>query len=309
MSHYFRLACCLFILVPLSRAQFTSGFQGTITDRTGAVVPGVTIRVTNVDTGVTREVPSSASGVYAVPSLNPGNYRIEAIKEGFVTAKQESLVLEPNVVRKVDFSLEVGSVRNVVDVSAQPTVLETETAHVVDQMNQATLAELPVVNNNVYNLMVLQPGVTGRSMSVDDNTGRSTATVNFAGARTDANSYSMDDISVNSISRGGASEASPNIEAVEQFSVQLSDANADEGRNSGAHVNIVTKSGTNEFHGAAWDYLGNNDLDSRPFFAKSVTPIHRNQFGAALGGPVIKNRTFFYATYEGIRQVQTTPTT
>jgi Carboxypeptidase regulatory-like domain/TonB dependent receptor len=309
MSRHLRLASSLFALTLCCWAQFTSGFQGTVTDRSGAIVPGVTIRVLNVDTGVTREVTSSDSGVYVVPSLNPGTYRLEASRDGFVTAKQDALVLEPNLIRKVDFSLEVGNVHDVVDVSAQPTVLETETAHVVDQMNQATLAQMPVVNNNVFNLMVLQPGVTGRSMGVDDNTGRSTAAVNFAGARTDSNSYSMDDMSVNSISRGGASEASPNIEAVEQFAVQLSDANADEGRNMGAHVNIVTKAGTNQFHGALWDYLGNNDLDSRNFFSPQINPLHRNQFGAAAGGPIIKNRTFFYTTYEGIREAQTTPTT
>ncbi len=180
----------------------------------GAVIPGVTVRVTNLDTGVTREVSSSQSGVYVVPSLNPGNYTLQALKDGFVTAKQESLVLEPDLVRKVDFTLEIGNVHDVVNVSGQPTVLETETAHVVDQMNQATLSQLPVVNNSVFNLMVLQPGVTGRSMNVDDNSGRSAPSVNFAGARVDSNSYSMDGMTVNSISQGGASEASPNVESV-----------------------------------------------------------------------------------------------
>src|SRR5215471_3540068 len=230
-------AASALFLTAVAWGQFSSGFQGTVTDRSGGVVPGVLIRVTNVATGVRREVLSSESGVYVVPSLNSGAYTLEALKEGFVTAKQESLVLEPDLTRKVDFVLEVGNVRDVVNVSGQPTALETETAHIVDQMSRVTLEELPVVNNSVFNLMVLQPGVTGRSMSVDNNTGRSTASVNFAGARIDSNSYNFDGISTNSVSRGGASEVAPNVEAVEQFSVQLTDAGADEGRNMGAHVN------------------------------------------------------------------------
>ena len=302
------VSCALFVAAA-AWAQFSSGFQGTVVDRSGGVVPGVVIRVTNVETGVQREVVSSESGVYVVPSLNPGVYTLEAVKEGFVTAKQESLVLEPNLARKVDFVLEIGNVRDVVNVSGQPTVLETETAHIVDQMPRATLEELPVVNNSVFNLMVLQPGVTGRTLSVDNNTGRSTASVNFAGARVDSNSYNFDGMSTNSVSRGGASEVAPNVEAVEQFSVQLTDAGADEGRNMGAHVNLVSKAGTNQYHGAAWDYLSNSDISDRNFFSKSVTPLRRNQFGGAFGGPIIRNRTFFYTTYEGIRQEQDNQTT
>src|ERR1051326_777039 len=300
---------CVFVLAAAAWAQFSSGFQGTVVDRSGGVVPGVVIRVMNVETGVQREVLSSESGVYVVPSLNPGVYTLEAIKEGFATAKQESLVLEPNLPRKVDFVLELGNVRDVVSVSGQPTVLETETAHIVDQMPRATLEELPVVNNSIFNLMVLQPGVTGRSMSVDNNTGRSTASVNFAGARVDSNSYNFDGMSTNSVSRGGASEVAPNIEAVEQFSVQLTDAGADEGRNMGAHVNLVSKAGTNQWHGAVWDYLSNSALSTRNFFSKSATPLRRNQFGYAFGGPIIRNRTFFFSTYEGVRQEQDSQTT
>src|SRR6516164_8764504 len=281
MSKSIPLGICALLAAATAWAQFSSGFQGTVMDRSAGVVPGVVIRVTNTETGVRREVVSSESGVYVVPGLN----------------------------RKVDFVLEIGNVRDVVNVSGQPTVLETETAHIVDQMARVTLEQLPVVNNSVFNLMVVQPGVTGRSMSVDNNTGRSTASVNFAGARVDSNSYNFDGISTNSISRGGASEVAPNVEAVEQFSVQLTDAGADEGRNMGAHVNMVSKSGTNQYHGAVWDYLSNSALTDRNFFSKTVTPLRRNQYGYAFGGPIKRNRTFFFTTYEGVRQRQDTQTT
>ena len=305
-----RLGISLLLLTPSLWAQFGSGFQGTVVDRSAAAVAGVVINVTNIETGVSREVVANSEGYYTVSSLGPGNYRIQATKSGFTTALQDNLVLPPDQIRKVDFTLDVGAVRETVNVTGQATVLETETGHVTSQMNQASLASLPVVNNSVFNLMAVQPGVTGRSMNVDNVTGRSTANVNFAGARTDSNSYSMDGMSVNSISRGGAAEVAPNVESVEQVAIQLNDANASEGRNMGAHVNVVSKAGTNQFHGAAWDYLGNNKLNTRNFFSTtSVPPLHRNQFGYAAGGPIIKNRTFFFTSYEGIRQTGETPTT
>src|SRR5215469_6267220 len=303
-----RLGLSLLLLAPCVWAQFGSGFQGTVVDRSAGAIPGVVIKVTNIDTGVTREVSANGEGYYTVSSLGPVNYEIEASKTGFNVAVEDNLVLPPDQIRKVDFTLDLGAVRETVNVSAQATVLETETAHVTGEMNQATLASLPVVNNSVFNLMAMQPGVTGRSLGVDNVSGRSTAGVNFAGARTDSNSYSMDGMSVNSISRGGAAEIAPNFESVEQVGVQLNYANASEGRNMGAHVNVVSKAGTNQFHGSVWDYLSNNDLNARNFFSTTSTnPLHRNQFGYAAGGPIVKNRTFFFTSYEGIRQTGSSP--
>lgn len=294
--------CLAGVLAPALWGQFNSGFQGTVTDTSGAVLPAVTVQVTNIETGVVREVTSSGDGVYVVPSLGPGNYRIVATKPGFAGAKEDSVVLPPDQIRKVDFTLPLGNVQQTIDVSGQASILQTEEAHVTTQMTQATLNALPVPNNSVFNLMVLQPGATGRSMAVDNITGRSGPSVNFAGARSDSNSFSVDGMSVNSISRGGNAEISPTVESVEQVSVQLSDANASEGRNMGAHVDLITKSGTNQFHGSAWDYFGNDRLAARNFFSTTVAPFHRNQFGYTVGGPIKKDRTFFFTSYEGIRQ-------
>ena len=303
MSRLLKLSLFTLLLASFVWAQFGSGFQGTVVDHSGAVIPGVMVRVTNTDTGVVREVTSSANGVYVVPSLGPGNYKVQVLKEGFVSATQESLVLPPNETRKVDFTLEVGSVRETINVTGQATVLETEVGRPTSQINQAVLAELPVPNNNLFNLMALQPGVTGRSLGTDNISGRSTAGVNFAGARTDSNSYSMDNMTANSVSRGGASEITPNLESVEQVSIATSNASASEGRNMGAHVNIVSKAGTNQLHGSLWNYFQNNTLGTRNFFdtTTSALPSRRNQFGYAVGGPVVKNRTFFFTSYEGIR--------
>lgn len=140
MLQRFLLGLSTLLLTPAVWAQFGSGFQGTIVDRSGGIIPAVAIRVINTDTGVTREVISSANGVYVVPSLSPGNYRIQALKQGFVSATQDSLVLPPDEVRKVDFTLDVGNVRETINVVGEATILETEVGHVTSQMNQATLA-------------------------------------------------------------------------------------------------------------------------------------------------------------------------
>src|ERR1041384_1388481 len=303
MSPPFRFVLSMLVLSPFSWAQFSSGFQGAVVDRSGAVIPGVSIRVINIDTGITREVMTSPNGVYVVPSLSPGTYKIQALKEGFVSATQDSLVLPPDEVRKVDFSLDVGSVSETVSVMGQASVLETEVGRPTSQLTQEALSELPVPNNNLFNLMALQPGVSGRSLSVDNISGRSTAGVNFAGARTDSSSYSMDNMTANSVSRGGASEITPNLESVEQVGVSTMNASASEGRNMGAHVNIVSKAGTNQLHGSLWNYFNNNTLSTRNFFDATGTslPSRRNQFGYAVGGPIIRNRTFFFTSYEGIR--------
>src|SRR5215813_6589550 len=151
MSKLIRLLLVMLLLAPFAFAQFSSGFQGTITDRTGGMVPGATVRITNIETGVTREALTTAEGVYTVPSLSPGTYRIQVVKEGFVSAVQDSLVLAPDAVRKVDFTLQVGNVSETINVTGTATVLETEVGRVTSQMTNTTLTALPVPNNNLYN--------------------------------------------------------------------------------------------------------------------------------------------------------------
>jgi len=171
----------MLLLTPFAWAQFGSGFQGAVVDRSGGVVPAVAIRVTNIDTGVTREVLTGANGVYVVPSLSPGNYKVQALKEGFVSITQESLFFRLMKFRKVGFSpWRWAMVRQSVDVTGQATVLETEVGHVTSQLNQAALSELRSPITACSTSWCCQPGVTGRSMGVDNVVGRSTANVNFA---------------------------------------------------------------------------------------------------------------------------------
>jgi hypothetical protein len=283
-------------------AQFGSGIQGTIVDPSSALVAGVLVRVTNLDTGVTREAVTSDAGIYRIPGLNPGPYKVTASKSGFTTAQEEKVELAVNEVRRVDFTLSVGNVVETVSVSAQATVLETEEGRISGRITTSELKELPIPNRNVFNLLSVQPGVTGRSLGADNVGGSSTPSINANGNRVDSNSFTVDGMNANSISRGGRSEVTPNLETVAEVRVVTNNFSAEEGRNMGAHVSVTTKSGTNEFHGGLWDFHRNNRLESRNAFNLSSVPVsRRNQFGFGFGGPIIRNRTFFYTSYEGLR--------
>lgn len=294
-----RVTCSLLLLTPALYAQFGSGIQGTVADPTAALIPGVRIIATNVETGVSRETASSEEGIYRIPSLSPGTYKVTASKDGFGTAAH-SVVVGVNEVRRVDFTLSVGNLAETVTVSAEQTILETEEGRISGQIESKQLRDLPIPNRNVFNLLSLQPGVTGRSLTTDNVGGSSTPQVNANGMRVDSNSFSVDDMNANSISRGGRSEVTPNLETVAEVRVVSNNFSAVQGRNMGTQISVVTKSGTNEFHGSVWDFHRNNKLQSRSFFNPVVPVSRRNQFGYGLGGPIIKNRTFFYTTYEGL---------
>lgn len=309
MLNFSRLAICALLVSGLLRGQFGSGIQGTVVDGTSAVMPGVRVLVTNVDTGVTREALTSELGLYRVPSLSSGTYNITAAKPGFIGVRQDSVVVSVDEIRKVDFSLQVGNLVENVTVHERPTILETEEGRVSATISRTQITELPIPNRNVFNLMVLQPGITGRSMGIDNVSGRSTANVNANGTRSDSNSYNIDGMSVNSTSRGGASELTPSVDSVEEVRVVTNNYSAVEGRNMGAHVDIISKTGTNRWHGLASEYFTNNTLTTRNFFDAGVPVSRRNQFSGALGGPIIRNRTFFHFTYEGLQQGGTTSRT
>jgi hypothetical protein len=299
---------CVFVfallLVPCVNAQFGSSIQGTVMDSSSAVMPNVQVTVKNLDTGVTREVVSSDVGVYFVPNLGPGKYSVRASKEGFNVSEQPSLVLAANETRKVDFTLSVKGTAQTLEVTAQAAALDTEQGRVSSQITTSQLQGLPIPNRNVINLMVLQPGVTGTNLNNELFGSDSTPGFNANGTRADSNSYSLDDSNINSISRGGRAEVTPNVETVAEVRVVTNNFSADQGRNMGAHISMVTKSGTNQFHGSLWEYHTDNALQDRNIFntTPSVPVNRRNQFGTGVGGPIFKNRTFFYATYEGSRR-------
>ena len=304
MQRSIKLVFAVLLLIPCLFAQFGSGIQGTIVDSSGAVVPDVKVVVTNSATGVSREVLTSEVGIYRVLSLGAGEYTIKASKDGFSAAEQTSVQLAANELRRADFALKISGVAETVDVSAQAVALETEQGRISSQITSAQLKDLPIPNRNIINLMAVQPGVSGRGLGNELLGSDATPQFNANGMRSDGNSFTLDDSNINSISRGGRAEVTPNVETVAEVRVVTNNFSAEQGRNMGAQVSIVTKSGTNQFHGSAWDYHTNNVLQSRNIFdtTSNVPVSRRNQFGYGIGGPIIRNKTFFYTTYEAVRR-------
>jgi len=290
------------LLAALALGQFGSGIQGSILDASGAVVPGARVRVVSETTGVSREAISAEDGVYRVPSLSPGRYRVTVEREGFKSTEQSAISIGADEVRRVDFSLNVGNISEKITVSEAVTALETEKGRLSGKIESAQLKELPVAGRNIYNLLALQPGVTGRTFGSDVYAGEPAPAVRAAGQRAESNYFSVDDTSINSISRGGTVNLTPNIDSVAEVRVSPNNFSAEDGRNSGAQVQVISKSGTNQFHGTISEYFQNNTLSARNVFETFVPVFRQHQFGYSLGGPLIRNRTFFFHSYEGLRR-------
>lgn len=307
-----RLTLVLSLATATAWAQFTSSIQGTVTDSSGAAVPEATVTATNVSTGISRTVTSSSEGLYRILSLGPGLYRLEVRKQGFALAARESVSLPHNQVLRLDFVLAPEGVTEKVTVSGAMSLVETEQARLSGSIDRTQLKEIPLNGRNLFNLIALQAGVVGRGRSVaegggsrsgnDPFSGEAGALINAAGQRSEANNFTVDNSSINSGVRGGFTNIVPSAEAVEEVRVVVNNVSAVDGRNSGAQVEVVTRSGTNQWHGSAIYFFQNNTLSARNTFEATVPVFRRNQFGYTLGGPIIRNRTFFFTTFEGLRQ-------
>ncbi len=304
------------LLVVSAAGQSTSGtITGTVTDVTGAVLPGVEVSVINEGTNLTRNLITNESGNYTAPTLPGGDYRVEALLPGFQTAIRSGITLNTDQRARIDLVLEVGQVTEVVEVTAEAPLIQTEDSSVGTVIDQQKVTELPLNGRNFESLVQLIPeAVTSQQGSHLGQRGG----VVIAGMDEHYQSYYVDGVdNVDTIIRNFAYR--PSIDAIEEFKVQSTGYSAEFGRNAGAVVNVTTRSGTNEFHGAIFDYHRNKSLNTSTKFAKEAglekEGFLRNQFGATLGGPIIRDRTFFFVAFEGQRQRQeiikkaTVPTT
>ena len=311
-------ACFLvsLLMVPLvllpapASAQFNSTIQGTVTDAQKGVLPGATVKVTNIATGQTRETVTSAEGVFTVVSLAVGTYRIEVELAGFQNGKREASVGISETAR-VDFSLEVSSISENVTVAGESPLIETSQGRVSGRVDATQLQEMPLNGRNLYNLIALQPGVTGKGISStfgaggngnDSFSGESAPRINAGGQRDEANSFTLDDTSTNGVARGGITNLTPNAESVEEIRVVANNFSAVDGRNSGAQIQVISKGGTNRFHGSGSFYYQDQNFASKNVFETAVPDFSKKQFGTSFGGPIMKNRLFFFTSYEGLRQ-------
>ncbi|HTZ58990.1 MAG TPA: TonB-dependent receptor [Acidobacteriaceae bacterium] len=300
-------------------AQMASAeLAGTVLDSTGAAVPGATVTVTNTATSIARSTTSEKNGEYVITALAPGDYNVTVESPGFRKLEQTGLVLQINQQARVDLTLQVGQAAETVSVSGHEPLLESESSSVGTVVNQQLVNQLPLNGRNFVQLAVLSPGVNGVGESTsgtimggtrpDDR--RPGSEIFSNGNREGDNNFLYDGVDNNERLTLSIT-LRPAVEAVREFKIQTNLYSADVGRNSGAVVDVITKSGTNQLHGSLFEFIRNSDADARTYFNKvgSAFPSFRfNQFGGSLGGPVViphlyhgKDKTFFFVDYEGFR--------
>jgi hypothetical protein len=327
MNRSFGCLCvlvCLFASVlllscPVTTAQtFRGTILGTVTDSSGAAVPGATVTIKNVDTGLTRTVTTSDDGSYSAPELPIGNYSVTAEKPGFKVGVATGVRVEVSSERRVDFTLQPGQLSQKVEVVGEELPMVESTSNTLGGIVESTVVtNLPVNGRDYQKLILLVPGATSGPDAITDSPG-SYGTVSVNGARGRSNNYLLDGTDMNdgyrndpAINEGGVFSTPATILPVEAIAEMhiASNFEAEYGRSAGSAINIVTKSGTNAFHSTVFDFLRNTDLNARNFFdaasAGPQQPFHLNQFGGAVGGPIRKDKTFFFLDYEGVRETGT----
>ena len=288
-----------------------SGIQGVITDSTGGVIPAADVTVTNVATGVEYEAQSNETGLYSVPFLSPGTYSLTARTEGFAPSTRENLKLDVQQIARVDFTLSVGTVAEVVEVSAAAALLESEQAAMGQVIENQRIVEMPLNKRNYLELAQLSVGILpGATVGAGTRPGRNEAGFVGMGMRGYQNNVMIDGIDNGSRAGGGplgfeAQASKPSVDAVGEFKVVTNNMSAEYGFRMGPKVLVSIKSGSNELHGSLFEFVRNEKLDATNFFANrsgaEKPTLRQNQFGGTLGGPIIKNKTFGFFSYQGTR--------
>lgn len=281
-------------MAQISRANL----NGTVTDPSGAVVPNATVEVVAPDTGFTRQATTGSSGVYSINSVPIGTYNLTVSAKGFNTFRATSIELTVGETRTLNAQLQVGAATTRVQVSATAVALETNNAELSTVVRPREVQDIPLNGRDWATLMTLGQGAINLG-------GGGQRSLRFVGRGIDDNNYTFDGLDATGVQeqsqKVGVRIAIP-LGAISEFRVSSSVYTADQGGSAGAQISVVSNTGTNQFHGAAFDFLRNNVFDARSPFDADVPPFRMNQFGGEAGGPIQKNRTFFFATYEAIRQ-------
>src|SRR5579864_4919424 len=306
------ITVCLFLSLQPMAAQTTTGsIVGTVTDNSGAAVPGAAVTITNVDTNSATKTTTDSSGNYVVTPLPVGHYSVSVEARGFKRALNEGITLNVQDRLGVNVALEVGQLSETVEVTAATPALQTDTSYLGQVMESQKIVDLPLNGRYFTRLAVLTAGATPTAPGArDERTGGFSAN----GVRPYQNNYLLDGIDNNSLSEDLTNESSfvvgPSPDAIQEFRVQTNSMSAEFGRSGGAVLNVTIKNGTNDLHGSVFEFLRNSKLDAKNFFdppTGPTPPFKQNQFGASAGGPVLlpgyngKNRTFFFVDYQGTR--------
>jgi len=324
-THYLHeLACAtlvlalVLVLASVAAAQAASSLNGSVTDPSGATVAGATITLTDAATGLQRTTTSNTAGLYQFLDVPPGKYRLEAAGKGFAAFSVESLTLVVKTPSTVNIRFRLAGVAESVTVQAEAPLINRTDASLGNTIEQNQIAQLPIPDRNVVSLLSLQPGVAylGNQSEELQNTDTRSGAVN--GMRSDQSNVTVDGIGVNDQNFGYAFTSVLNVppDSVQEFRVTTANSNADSGYSSGAQVAMVTKSGTNQFHGSAYEYNRNTIFSANDPFLKAAQltsgqpnkapKLQRNVFGVTFGGPIKRNRLFFFANYEGRRDAEGT---
>src|SRR5437773_5736755 len=296
----------LALVTPFAHAQSTGGrIRGTVTDPSGGAVVGATVTLINEATHATRDVQTGANGEYIFLEVPVGSYEVDLASQGFKKYARKGVPLNLNEAISVDVVLQIGGSTDVVEVTGAPPVIDTTSTQLGAIVNERSSTQLPLNQRDVYQLLQLQPGVQSQ-LGNDLFYGSDKAgVVTVNGGRGRSNNYTVNGGDGNDLF-ANLPAVEPSPDSIEEFRVISNSFDAEYGRNSGAVVNVVTKSGTNNVHGGFYEFLRNDHLNTHPFaFTPSPKPAFKqNQFGGTLGGPIKKDKTFFFASYEGRRIVQ-----
>ena len=285
------------------RAQdISASIHGTVTDESGGIVSGAKVTAINTDTGFQRGTVSSSQGAYVLVELPVGRYRVEAEAQGFKKYVQEGISLDVNQQATVAVHLAVGTATQEIQVTSDAPMIESTSTNLGQTVGEREILDLPLNGRNFTQLGLLQTGVVPLTPGLLEAGGSARAGQAYAvnGQRPESNNFLIDGAD-NFDTVDGGLVMEPPIDAIAEFRILTHTANAEFGHSTGSTTNIITRSGTNQYHGTAWDFFRNNAMDAKSFFADSVEPLHRNQFGGVFGGPIKKDKTFVFLYYEGVR--------
>jgi len=291
---------------PILRGSVTGSISGTVSDSSGAVLPGASVVALQTETGIAHTTETNAQGFYSLPALPVGHYHVTIRAKGFSDYRETGLVLDVNTSLRVDASLKVGGVTEQVSVSASAVQVETTNTQMGEVIGTNKMELVPLNGRSYTDLLALQPGVipvssgqySGTLVSGSLNPGN----LSVSGQRESANGFMVNGGNVQEDVQMGTAII-PDLDSIAEFRILTNNADAEYGNFSGGLVNAITKSGTNQYHGDAFEFLRNSALDSRNFFPPSRGTLHQNQFGGTAGGPILHDKFFFFADYQGSRVV------
>ena len=307
-----RVSQCLVLMALLGFApvivlgKVTGSISGTVRDSSGAVMPGVKVEAVNIQTGVAQMTQSDSAGFYNFPALAIGHYNISFRKGGFQGYQEKDLMIDVDTALRVDPVLQVGATKQEVTVTGAAVHVDTQTTQMGEVIGGTEMASLPLNGRSYTDLLALQPGVVPFDVAMFGHLTPSNflnaGVLSMSGQRDVQNGYMVNGANTVEGNAGGALII-PNLDSIAEFRIITSNAGAEYGNYSGGQINVATKSGTNEFHGSAFEFLRNSDLDARNFYSPSRGVFHQNMFGGTFGGPLRPNKAFFFGDYQGTRQV------